>query len=102
MSAGNNHGTVGGLEGPPESGFGTKGLPIEFMRHLLQTAVTLTGELTSSARTQIALRSTSGRYEILEDLCHEVCPSDVDPVVWARWLAGGKPPIMERPLKPEL
>ncbi|URD60770.1 hypothetical protein M8312_13485 [Sphingomonas sp. KRR8] len=56
--------------------------------------------MTPSARVQAALRNSDERSEILETLSVEVSPQDVNPVIWSRWLAGGKPPFLEKPVKP--
>lgn len=102
MSTGDNGETSGGPKGSSESGIGQQGLPVEFIRHLARSALELSGELTPAAAIQVALRNTETRNEILDELVRCVSPLGVSPVVWSKWLDGGKPPFLEKPAKPEL
>lgn len=102
MSASKDDGSNGSPKGLSESVSGTNGLPVEFIRHLLVKVVEITGEVTPSADIQMGLRKTAERASILSDMVREIAPPNVNPVLWTKWLEGGKPPIMDVPERPSL
>ena len=86
----------------PSTALDMRGLPIEFVRELARIAVGGDGSMEPEAAIQVDLRKTQPRSKILETLVHEICPQNVNPVLWTRWLNGGTPPFLGKPEKPPL
>lgn len=93
MSATGRDGDEGGLFGPSGELESGPAAILAIARHLSIVATGKGGELKPQAAIQLALRSGDQRYELLENLLHEVCPNGADEKLWLVWLQGGPAPF---------
>ena len=54
------------------------------------------GKKSDGARALEYLRKDADREKYLRDLVLQICPSEHDPELWLRWLAGGADPFSKR------
>src|SRR5690554_3186094 len=100
MSTEREDATKGGLEGPSDSVESVQDALNEFARQLGPLLVNHHGSLTPEARIQSSLRDDGERGELLEDLVHDIMPSEVSIGLWLRWLNGGDSPFKKGLKKP--
>ena len=99
MSTRNDGVDEGGAQRPlgvSEDGDGGLARIIQFIG---DRAIGSHGEVQPNAASILALRHQETREHVLRSVLLQVCPKDINPELWLKWLAGGEPPFAPERLK---
>lgn len=101
MSAENKDVFECGQNGPSGEVLGGIDAVLPLAGHLAQFAAGLGGRLKPEAAVHIALRSSSERRDLLEQVIAEITPSHADEALWVGWISGeGPSPFQLRTKQP--